>query len=165
MLVSVVISFMTFAQDTNKVVLDAENEPMLMGYCTREAFEDTNFSGWFNSGYKYYDVDSSALTELSGGLNDVSITILTGTWCSDSRIELPAFFKIIDYLHYPEEKLTIIAVNENKEIPGSDILEKYNLELVPSFIFYRNGSELGRIQEMPEESLEKDMARIVSLRE
>jgi hypothetical protein len=107
-------------------------------------------------------VDSSVLAELNGRLNDVSITIITGTWCSDSRVELPAFFKIIDYLRYPEEKLTMIAVNEEKEIPGSSILDKYNLELVPSFIFYRNGSELGRIQEMPEESLEKDMVRIVT---
>jgi hypothetical protein len=159
----VFISFASFAQDTNKVIIDENSsEPMLIGYCTREAFKDTNFSAWFNSGYKDYKVDSSVLAELNSRLNDVSITIITGTWCSDSRVELPAFFKIIDYLRYPEEKLTMIAVNEEKEIPGSSILDKYNLELVPSFIFYRNGSELGRIQEMPEESLEKDMVRIVT---
>jgi len=157
-----IISFAGIAQDTNKVVIDeVSDEPMLIGYCTREAFKDTNFSWWFNSGYEEYEVDSSSLNKMNDELKEVSIAVITGTWCSDSRRELPGFFKILDHLDFPEESLTILAVNEDKEIPGSSALEKYDLELVPSFIFYRNGSEIGRIQEAPEETLEKDMIGIL----
>ena len=37
-----------------------------------------------------------------------------------------------------------------------------DIELVPTFIFYRNGEELGRIVETPEDTLEKDLAEIVN---
>lgn len=150
------------AQDTNKVIPDEESgKYILIGYCTREAFEDTNFSWWFNPEYEMYDTDSSLLSDINPLTGETSITAIIGTWCSDSRRELPRFFKIIDQLGFPQENLTIIAVNEEKEIPGSNIPEKYDLQLVPTFIFYRNSSELGRIQETPEETLEKDMLTIL----
>ena len=36
------------------------------------------------------------------------------------------------------------------------------IELVPTFILDYNGEEIGRIIESPEESLEKDLLRIIS---
>ncbi len=30
---------------------------MLIGYCTREAFDDTSFSEWWNEEYDMYEVD------------------------------------------------------------------------------------------------------------
>jgi len=150
------------AQDTNKVITDeTSGKNILIGYCTREAFRDTNFSWWFNSEYEMYNPDSLILTEIRPLLSKTLITIIMGTWCSDSRREVPRFFKIIDRLGFPDEDLTIIAVNEDKEIPGSSILKGYNLELVPTFTIYKNGSELGRIQEAPEETLEKDILAIL----
>ncbi len=128
------------AQDTNKVITDEESgKNILIGYCTREALEDTNFSWWFNPGYEMYDADSSVLIELTPLIKEIATTVIIGTWCSDSRRELPRFFKILDLLGFPQENLTIIAVNEEKEIPGSNTLEKYDLQLVPTFIFYREG--------------------------
>lgn len=157
-----IVTLAAAAQDTNKVIIDEEsNEPILIGYCTRGAFNDTNFSSWFDSGYEDYDLDSTVLDKMDYNFKEVSIIIITGTWCSDSRREIPCFFKILDHLRFPEENLTILAVNEDKEIPGSNVLEKYHLELVPSFIFYRNGYEIGRIQEAPEETLEKDILSIL----
>ncbi len=137
---------------------------MLIGYTTRPAFNDTSFSWWYDSEYKNYDVDIDALQPLFEDttlIADVNITIVMGTWCSDSRREVPRFLKIIDGLNFPQEFLTIYSVDRNKTMNG-DSLEDLNIELIPTFIFFRNGIELGRIVEAPIESLEIDMVKIIT---
>ena len=52
------------AQDYNTIIMDDESEkPMLIGYCTREAFNDTSFSEWWNSEYEMYEVDVAMISE------------------------------------------------------------------------------------------------------
>jgi len=43
----------------------------------------------------------------------------------------------------------------------SNDIDVYGVENVPTFIFFRNGEELGRIIEAPDKSLEEDMAGII----
>ena len=53
-----IFSLISFAQDYNTIITDDESEkPMLIGYCTREAFDDTSFSDWWNEEYDIYEVD------------------------------------------------------------------------------------------------------------
>ena len=152
----------TFAQEKNKTIIDEKTEkPMLIGYTTREAFSDSNFAWWFNSEYEMYEVDSVVVDKLKGKLDDVDITIIMGSWCSDSRREVPDFFKILDELNYPSEKITMLSVDRDKKSDEGNI-DGLAIELVPTIIFYKNDSELGRIEEMPEETLEKDMLKILS---
>ena len=40
-------------------------------------------------------------------------------------------------------------------------LKKYEMEKVPTFIFYRHEKEIGRIIEHPEERLEEDINKIL----
>ncbi len=50
----------------------------------------------------------------------------------------------------------------NREKVGlADEVDGMEIHFVPTFIFYRNDEEIGRIVEMPYESLEKDMLEIV----
>ena len=57
--------------------------------------------------------------------------------------------------------MPVIAVNKNKKAEGTDV-DILNIEKVPTIIFFKNGEELGRIIETPNESLEKDMLKIIS---
>ncbi len=134
--------------------------PMLLGYCSREAFKDTTFSWWFNSIYDIYNVDTTTADELAGKLKGVDIKIVMGTWCSDSRREVPRLFKILDYLKYPSDNVKILTVGRDKKGRG-DETKDLDIELVPTIIFYRDGKELGRIIESPKVSLEKDMLKIL----
>ena len=61
-----IFSVITFAQDYNTIIIDEESEkPMLIGYCTREAFDDTSFSGWWNEEYEMYQVDVETADQLN----------------------------------------------------------------------------------------------------
>lgn len=84
-----------------------------------------------------------------------------GTWCSDSREQIPAFYKILDELNYPSDKVTLICVDRKKKGLSNEA-DGLNIELVPTIIFYRNGEEIGRIIETPQESLEKDLLGIIN---
>jgi thiol-disulfide isomerase/thioredoxin len=151
-----------YPQKFNTITTDDKTEkPMLIGYTTLDAFNDTSFSWWWNSEYNMYDVDSADVEKLKVNLEDVDIKIVMGTWCSDSRTEVPHFYKILNELNYPEEKVTLINVNRDKQGLENEV-EGLDINFVPTFIFYKAGKEIGRIVEMPYETLEKDMLELVS---
>lgn len=159
----VIFTITMYSQDSlqyNTIELDSvNNEPMLVGYCTREAFNDTAFS-WFGEEYNNYQPDQEVIGLLEGKMDDVKVVIIFGSWCSDSKPMVPAFYKILDELNYPYNTITLIAVNRDKQ-GLDDELNGLNVELVPTIIFYREGSEIGRIVEVPNETIEKDMLDIL----
>lgn len=149
------------AQEFNTLTTDEKTEkPMLIGYTTLEAFKDTSFSWWWDSGYIMYDPDSATSDQLRTLMDSEDIKIVMGTWCSDSRREVPHFYKLLDAINYPKESVILINVNRDKVGLGDEV-EGMNIEFVPTFIFSKNGEELGRIVETPYESLEKDMLEII----
>ena len=152
-----------FSQEFNTITTDEKTDkPMLIGYTTLDAFNDTSFSWWWNSEYNMYDVDSMDVEKLKVKIEDVDIKIVIGTWCGDSRTEVPHFYKILDEINYPNEKVTLINVNRDKQGLENEV-EGLDINFVPTFIFYKAGEEIGRIIEMPYETLEKDMLEIVSV--
>ena len=87
-----------------------------------------------------------------------------GTWCEDSQVQVPQFYKILDYLHFNMDQLQVIGLE--KEEDGRLVSPQHeesglDIGFVPTIIFVRNGEELGRITEYPRKSLEKDMAEII----
>ena len=150
------------AQDINKTVQDEETgKPMLIGPCTREAFSDTSFSGWFDSEYEAYKPDSVTVKEIEYNMDSVKTTIVMGTWCSDSREQVPRFFKVMDEAGYPENNITMICVNHDRK-DNTDSVDSLNIELVPTFIFYREGKEIGRIIETPQQTMEEDIYAVLT---
>jgi thiol-disulfide isomerase/thioredoxin len=137
---------------------------MLIGISDIGALKsDTSFSKWFNEEYETYHLNTKDLKELSGFDSTYSIIIVMGTWCSDSRREVPRFIKILDTLNYPVSKIKMIYVDrEKKDMDGS--VDSLYIKLVPTIIIYNEGKELGRIEEAPEETLEKDLIRITKKR-
>ncbi len=160
--ISILLCTNLFAQKFNTITTDRKTDkPMLVGYTTLEAFKDTSFSWWWNSAYNMYEVDSVDVEKLKVKLEDVDIKTVMGTWCSDSRTEVPHFYKILDEINFPEEKVTLINVNRDKQGLENEV-EGLDINFVPTIIFYKAGEEIGRIIEMPYETLEKDMLEIIS---
>jgi len=133
----------------------------LLGDFQPSRFFSPPHSSWYVSGYSDYHPDQAFMEELQKtDIHDLTITIVLGSWCSDSRREVPRFMKIIDLWGFPEEKIRFIGVDIDKIAPLQDYME-LGIERVPTFIFYENNSEKGRIIEVPVTSLEQDTRNIL----
>ena len=88
-----------------------------------------------------------------------------GTWCGDSKREVPKIYKILETLKFPKEQLTTVAVGRNgdmyKKSPEHEEAG-LNIHRVPTLIFYKNGKEVNRIVEHPVESFEADILNITT---
>jgi thiol-disulfide isomerase/thioredoxin len=150
------------AQEKYKREFDEKSKTdILVGECNLEDLMGCEFANSYNEEYPAYNPNGDVLIALKDQIRGIKCTIILGTWCGDSKEQVPRFFKIMDQLGNPFEELNIIAVDRNKEAPGLSIKEQYKIEKVPTFIFYRGDAEIGRIIETPKESLEKDLLEIV----
>jgi thiol-disulfide isomerase/thioredoxin len=149
---------------TNWNLDEKSGRPMLSGRQPRTAFNDTSYSWWWNSEYDMYAPDSTVLRDCAPLLQNVKTTIVMGTWCSDSKREVPRFFKIADLLHYDTSNVAIICVNRKKESPVQEDIAGLKIEKVPTFIFKRKGREIGRIVESPAATLEKDLRLLLEIK-
>jgi len=154
-------SISIFAQESAIIKDPKTGKNMLIGISTKEAYQDSNFAKWFNFEYQDYNVDTNILNDHKAKIINKKIIIVLGTWCSDSKREMPRFFKILDYIKFPEDNLKIINVDRDKHAFDSEV-EDLDIELVPTFIIYDKDKEIGRIIETPQESLEKDLVNIVN---
>lgn len=146
----------------NKKIKDPKTStPMLIGQVNRQGFQDPVFSLWFNSEYQMYKIDSTSLKGKANKLKNYDFTLVLGTWCGDSRREIPRVLKIFDYLNYPKDKIKIYAVDRNKK-GLNDEVDSLNIQKIPTIIFYKDNKEIGRIIEKPKVTLEKDLVSIIS---
>lgn len=133
----------------------------LSGIQNKSAFMDQPFSTWFTPRYDSYNPDAEIVNAIEENLDGVEIRAYMGTWCGDSKRETPKFYKLLDQANYDLDDLTMITVDRSKRKP-EDLVSGYNIMRVPTFIFYKEGEEIGRYVERPRESLEKDILKIVS---
>ncbi len=146
------------AQTNYEIQTDEKTgKEMIVGIYTR----DILLSPEWEDEYLNYSIDAIAADEIIPLIENIKIKIVGATWCSDSREQIPRFYKILDYLAFPEENVELIFVNRNKD-GLADEATGLGIELVPTFIFYKNDSELGRIIETPYERLELDMLSILN---
>jgi len=133
----------------------------LLGFFKRKELNKEPHGFWFKENYEYYNLDHEIANQIKPLIKDIEITVFMGTWCSDSRIHSPAFFKLMDYLKVRDRKLELIAMTIDKTTPDS--LEKnQDIINIPTFIFKKDGKEINRIVEFPIESIEKDIFEILS---
>jgi thiol-disulfide isomerase/thioredoxin len=133
----------------------------LNGIANKESFQDDSFKRWFNSRQAEYTSDKETIARLTDALKGYTIKGFMGTWCGDSRRETPRFYKILEETNFDENYFELITVNRSKKTPDN-LQEGFNIIRVPTFIFYKEGKEVGRYLEYPRETLEKDILKIVT---
>lgn len=165
LLIVFLITYFTKAQVINQEIELPEETPFLLGKIDKTGLSSGNYNEWFYENYDNYDVDKSIITELTPHLNDFNILLFMGTWCGDSKREVPRFYKILEACNFPMEQLQVIAVSNKpymyKQSPNHDEAG-LNIHRVPTFIFYKDQKEVNRIVEHPVNSLEQDMLDIVN---
>lgn len=149
------------AQGINKLIIEEKSgKAMAIGICDRTVFADTNFAWWYNPEYENYEPNKNDIDAIASKIAGVKIKIVFGTWCSDSRREVPRFLKILDSVKFNPAYLQLICVDRNKSAEGTEV-DKLGVELVPTFIIYKDEKEIGRIVETPRATLEEDLKKIL----
>ena len=159
------LSTQIYAQLPHMEVKTADGKQFLLGSIPVELMMKEPYKQWFDANYQDYQPEESTLPELKSTLDKYSVLVFLGTWCGDSRREVPRFLKTLDLAEFPEERVKIIALDRREpNIKKSPTGEEWGLQIkrVPTFIFLKDGKEVNRIVESPIETLEKDILKITS---
>jgi thiol-disulfide isomerase/thioredoxin len=134
-------------------------EEVLVGETTREAIEAA--PEWMAA-----EAESQPDPEASKALAAVppgaEVTVFLGTWCGDSRREVPRFWQALEMagtevpfvVHY-------IGVDRQKKEPSAPVTNN-DIRYVPTFIVSREGREVGRIVEESPHGIEKDLLSLLT---
>jgi len=147
----------------NKTIIMNE-KPNLIGVSTRNALKTEPFQEWYNKFYDGYEPKTEVIKMAKSNMKGVEILAFMGTWCGDSKREVPRFYKVLDQMDFDEKNIKLVNLDRSneayKQSPNGE--EKgLNIHRVPTFIFYKEGKEMGRIVESPTTSMETDMAQIL----
>jgi hypothetical protein len=148
----------------NERYTDADGNTILLGSCARETLYEAPFGQWFQQAYEQYVVDTATCVFIRPLLAGKKITLFMGTWCGDSRREVPRILKMLDCCGFPPEQLQLVMVSNQpgmyKQSPGHEEAGR-QIRRVPTLIIESGDDEWGRIIELPVVSLEKDLLRIL----
>jgi thiol-disulfide isomerase/thioredoxin len=145
--------------DASAATLAAPAESVLIGATTREKVEAS--PEWVQA-----EVDAKPDAEAAAALAAVEpgaeVTVYLGTWCGDSRREVPRFWKAVDAgggsvpfpVHY-------VGVDHAKKEPA-DLLKQDDVRYLPTIIVRRGGKEVGRIVETSPHSVEQDLLALLT---
>jgi hypothetical protein len=112
--------------------------------------------------YAQYHPDLSLLGVLKEKLGqNLKIDVYLGLWCSDSRNNVPQFIKLIDIIGQDEVTVNYYTVERKANKDIKYYVPDFNVERIPTFIFYREGKEIGRIVENPQKSIIDDFLEII----
>ncbi len=111
---------------------------------------------WFSDAYKDYQPDAHVIDSLSMLKDHISIIVFGGSWCSDTHDLLPRFYKTVERAKIPADKITLIGVDRRKHSHDGRSF-KYRIKRVPTFIFFYDGKQIGRVVESVQKNIETDM--------
>lgn len=140
-------------------------EKPLLGISTITQLSAEPYAEWYKPGYENYQPVASVVDQLKKiKAAKATIKIVFGTWCGDSKRELPRMLKALHAAGFTDNTIELIGVqreaNVYKQAPNREEKD-LNVYRVPTFIVYEKGKEIGRINEFPVESLERDLLKIV----
>lgn len=133
-------------------------EPMERGWVDRSVLDKPEYHV-FRETYDTVKIQNDVVDLLSKVDQGVDVTVFFGTWCSDSKREVPRFFRIVDKAGFPADRIKLYALDRTKK-SGDGLTEKFHIERIPTFIFQKQGEEIGRITESATTTLEGDMLNI-----
>lgn len=162
-LTALILQTIGFSQSFNHEETQ-NNKTLLLGKINKEALSKTPYADWFTKGFDQYTPNATIINILKEQLPTYTITAFMGTWCGDSKREIPRLYKILEASQFPLDRFTLIAVARSaqsyKQSPGGEH-EGQNIHRVPTIILYKDGKEVNRIVESPIVSLEQDILDII----
>ncbi len=156
----VLIVLFTGCAETKLHTEQYNHKNILVGEGQIKDIRKGEYKKWFDENSLNYSPREDFIKKLRPQINDYRFEIVMGTWCPDSRMQVPVFYKVLKKSGYENpEKIAVIYVprkyKEYKKIDGM------NIKRVPTIIVLKNEKEIGRIIEYPMQSIEEDLVNII----
>jgi hypothetical protein len=137
----------------------AEEAPVPTGPVTREQIEAADPS-WVEALVEAKP-DAEAARALALVEPGAEVTVFLGTWCGDSRREVPRLWRALDENGGTVPfQIRYIGVDREKKQPA-ELVTGSDIHYVPTFIVSRGGHEVGRIVESSPRGVERDLLALL----
>ena len=148
------------AGDSFQLTTDPVGTKIVTGRFSPSLLESDSSFVWYPHEFKSFNPDSSSVAPISTHAANLHFIVVGGTWCSDTRRELPRFFKTLAVAHVDGEKVELYGVDRSK-VSQDGLTERYNINRVPTFIVFLQGQEVGRIVEFSKPGIDIELANIL----
>lgn len=135
-------------------LLSCHEKNYLVGYFDYATFqEQCDWDTYVDEDYRAREkwLDSLATLDIRDSLE---LNLFLGCYCGDSRKWVSRYYALEAVL--PVKNVEIISVDTTKK-DEKRMADMVGLEKIPTFIFYQDGNEIGRIVEKPKGRLEKHL--------
>jgi hypothetical protein len=102
-----------------------------------------------------YKPSADAIAALKNINEDTQLIVVLGTWCHDSKDQVPRLLKALQVANNKKLHVRLIAL-DRAFTKGIANLQRYHVTNTPTVIVERNGHEIGRINETPAVPLIED---------
>lgn len=148
--------------ESYQVVRMKDGQKMILGALSWEEWKQG--AGWATYEAPTYEPDPDEIKKLVPLVDrNLSFALFGGSWCPDSKSEMPKVVKLLEKLQIPLATVPVYGVDyDKKEFTGA--AEKYGIERVATLVVLRAGKVVGRIVEYPRESWTKDLLKLLESR-
>ncbi len=162
-LIFFIILFLTACSATEQLHTEQyKGNDILVGKGHRSDLEKKYYNEWFDANYRDYRPDIQIINKLKSVINNYKIVVVMGTWCPDSRKQVPVLYKVLDEAGYRNKPDIYFVPRKYKHYKPA---KRYNIIRVPTIIIYKDDKEKGRIIEYPMKTIEADLLKIMTTKD
>ncbi len=132
----------------------------LLGHVSPAALKA--YAPWALLWEQHYVPDPAAVATIKRSPKNYTVLLVLGTWCPDSKREVPRYVATMAAAGIGDAMLTMVGVDRTKK-DTEGLTEKWNITRVPTWVFFRDGKEIGRfVEKTPAGStFEAEIAKIL----
>ncbi|MBN1940107.1 MAG: hypothetical protein JW843_11000 [Candidatus Aminicenantes bacterium] len=109
---------------------------------------------------KSYEPNDRVVIGLQNFEKSARIRVFVGTWDAKGKSVVAALIKTLETAQNPMISVDWIGVSRDLKEPAAD-LKSYGVRKVPTIIVWVDGEERGRIVEVPQQTVEEDLAGLL----
>lgn len=121
----------------------------------------SEFISAFEKGFETYQPDKSVISKLIKFKSRISVKVVGGNWCSDTREQVPKLGKVLYQIGVPADSFQYFRVDKLKKPLEDDFTKSWAVGPVPDMYIYLDGKLKGRIIEIPKGLTEQDLLKIL----
>lgn len=138
--------------------------PQYTGEIDQQDMENSDYtSNWFGAIYQSFnpEMEKEDLQKIKDHIKEYKIITFMGTWCPDSKREIPKLYKILEKADYDMDNITVYTLDHGKK-SDKGYEKDWHITNVPTIIFLKDGKEVNRFVEHARQNITTDIAKIVS---